>query len=44
MEAGGHIGPVSTTVLAQEILPHLQDEVPIFVTGGIGRRKLWFLI
>lgn len=36
MEAGGHIGPVSTSVLAQEILPHLQ-EVPIFVAGGIAR-------
>jgi enoyl-[acyl-carrier protein] reductase II len=35
-EAGGHIGPVSLTVLAQEILPHLRD-VPIFVAGGIGR-------
>ena len=35
-EAGGHIGPVSTGVLAQEILPHL-TEVPIFVAGGIGR-------
>jgi enoyl-[acyl-carrier protein] reductase II len=36
MEAGGHIGPVSTGVLAQEILPHLRD-VPVFVAGGIGR-------
>ncbi|HZS82657.1 MAG TPA: nitronate monooxygenase [Stellaceae bacterium] len=36
MEAGGHIGPVSTGVLAQEILPHL-PEVPIFVAGGIAR-------
>lgn len=36
-EAGGHIGPVSTTVLAQEILPTLSKEVPIFVAGGIGR-------
>lgn len=36
MEAGGHIGPVSTSVLAQEILPHIK-EVPIFVAGGIGR-------
>lgn len=36
MEAGGHIGPVSTTVLAQEILPHI-SEVPVFVAGGIGR-------
>ena len=37
MEAGGHIGPVSTSVLAQEILPTLADEVPVFVAGGIGR-------
>ncbi len=37
MEAGGHIGPVSTSVLAQEILPALAAEVPIFVAGGIGR-------
>lgn len=36
MEAGGHIGPVSTAVLAQEILPHM-GEVPVFVAGGIGR-------
>ena len=36
IEAGGHIGPVSTGVLAQEILPHL-GEVPVFVAGGIGR-------
>lgn len=35
-EAGGHIGPVSLTVLAQEILPHVRD-VPVFVAGGIGR-------
>lgn len=36
MEAGGHIGPVSTGVLAQEILPFVRD-VPVFVAGGIGR-------
>jgi len=35
-EAGGHIGPVSTSVLAQEILSQITD-VPIFVAGGIGR-------
>jgi len=35
-EAGGHIGAVSTSVLAQEILPHVGD-VPVFVAGGIGR-------
>jgi enoyl-[acyl-carrier protein] reductase II len=35
-EAGGHIGPVSLGVLAQEILPIVRD-VPVFVAGGIGR-------
>ena len=35
-EAGGHIGPVSLAVLAQEILPVI-TEVPVFVAGGIGR-------
>jgi enoyl-[acyl-carrier protein] reductase II len=35
-EAGGHIGPVSTGVLAQEILPQIR-EAPVFVAGGIGR-------
>lgn len=35
-EAGGHIGPVATSVLAQEILPEVRD-VPVFVAGGIGR-------
>ena len=37
MEAGGHIGPVSTSVLAQEMLPDIADQVPVFVAGGIGR-------
>jgi len=37
MEAGGHIGPVSTSVLAQEILPELAEEHLVFVAGGIGR-------
>jgi enoyl-[acyl-carrier protein] reductase II len=36
-EAGGHIGPVSLNVLAQEILPAMAQEVPVFVAGGIGR-------
>ncbi|HUN39632.1 MAG TPA: nitronate monooxygenase [Acetobacteraceae bacterium] len=35
-EAGGHIGPVTLNVLAQEILPHIRD-VPVFVAGGLGR-------
>jgi enoyl-[acyl-carrier protein] reductase II len=37
MEAGGHIGPVSTSVLAQEILPEVAHDIPVFVAGGIGR-------
>ncbi|AOL22346.1 enoyl-[acyl-carrier protein] reductase II [Erythrobacter litoralis] len=37
MEAGGHIGPVSTSVLAQEMLPELSQEHVVFVAGGIGR-------
>jgi enoyl-[acyl-carrier protein] reductase II len=37
MEAGGHIGPVATSVLAQEMLPALADEYLVFVAGGIGR-------
>jgi len=39
-EAGGHIGPISTSVLAQEILPFMNEnfpEIPVFVAGGIGR-------
>lgn len=39
MEAGGHIGPVATSVLAQEILPYLRaemPEIPVFMAGGIG--------
>lgn len=35
-EAGGHIGSVSLTVLAQEVLPELPDAI-IFAAGGIGR-------
>ena len=35
-EAGGHIGPVSLMVLAQEILP-VVSEVPVFVAGGLCR-------
>lgn len=38
-EAGGHVGPVSTSVLAQEILPHIK-EVPVFIAGGIGRGEM----
>lgn len=37
MEAGGHIGPVATSVLAQEMLPELAAEHVMFVAGGIGK-------
>lgn len=39
-EAGGHIGPVSTSVLAQEFLPALAEEHVVFVAGGIGRGEI----
>lgn len=38
-EAGGHIGPISTQVLVQEILFEIPD-FPIFVAGGIGSGKM----
>lgn len=39
-EAGGHIGPVSTSVLAQEFLPALAEDYVVFVAGGIGRGEM----
>ncbi|WP_421852080.1 NAD(P)H-dependent flavin oxidoreductase [Novosphingobium sp.] len=39
-EAGGHIGPVSTSVLAQEFLPALAQDHIVFVAGGIGRGEM----
>lgn len=39
-EAGGHIGPVSTSILAQEILSEMRD-VPVFAAGGIGHGSLF---
>ncbi|BBO72603.1 2-nitropropane dioxygenase [Desulfosarcina widdelii] len=38
-EAGGHIGPVSLTVLIQQILFNV-DTVPIFVAGGIATGRM----
>lgn len=38
-EAGGHIGPVSLTVLLQQILFKV-DKVPIFVAGGIATGRM----
>ena len=44
-EAGGHIGPVSTSVLAEQILPTIR-KVPVFTAGGIatGRLMMHFLM
>jgi enoyl-[acyl-carrier protein] reductase II len=39
-EAGGHIGPVATSVLAQEFLPELAADHVVFVAGGIGRGEM----
>ena len=39
-EAGGHIGPVSINILAQEILPEISN-LPVFVAGGIGRGEIF---
>jgi len=38
-EAGGHVGPVATSVLAQEFLREV-TEVPVFVAGGIGTGEM----
>ncbi|MBF0096702.1 MAG: nitronate monooxygenase [Magnetococcales bacterium] len=38
-EAGGHVGPVSTNILVQEILYHVTS-VPVFVAGGIGSGRM----
>jgi enoyl-[acyl-carrier protein] reductase II len=38
-EAGGHIGPIATSVLVQEILPNIKD-VPVFVAGGIATKEI----
>jgi enoyl-[acyl-carrier protein] reductase II len=40
MEAGGHIGPVATSVLAQEFLPELSADHLVFVAGGIGSGEM----
>ena len=39
-EAGGHIGPVATSVLAQEFLPELAADNLVFVAGGIGTGEM----
>ena len=39
-EAGGHVGPISTIVLIQDILLNMK-EYPIFVAGGILRGEIF---
>jgi enoyl-[acyl-carrier protein] reductase II len=39
MEAGGHVGHVSLTVLLQQVLFEV-DDVPVFVAGGIATGKM----
>lgn len=39
MEAGGHVGHVSLTVLVQQVLFRVPD-VPVFVAGGIGTGRM----
>ena len=38
-EAGGHVGPVSTIVLVQQILFNMPN-VPVFVAGGLATGKM----
>lgn len=39
MEAGGHVGHVSLSVLLQQVLFEV-EEVPVFVAGGIGTGRM----
>ena len=39
-EAGGHVGPISTIVLVQDMLLDMKD-YPIFVAGGIVRGEIF---
>jgi len=39
MEAGGHVGHVSLTILIQQVLFEV-NEVPIFTAGGLGTGKI----
>lgn len=40
MEAGGHVGHVSTVVLLQQVLFEVPEDIPVFVGGGIGTGKM----
>ncbi len=39
-EAGGHIGHVSATVLMQQVLFEIGEDIPVFMAGGIATGKM----
>ncbi|MBN2643769.1 MAG: nitronate monooxygenase [Victivallales bacterium] len=39
-EAGGHIGHVALSVLLQQVLFEVRDQIPVFVAGGIATGKM----
>jgi enoyl-[acyl-carrier protein] reductase II len=39
-ESGGHLGALTSTVLAQEVLSAVKDKVPVFMAGGIGTGQM----
>ncbi|MFC1555312.1 NAD(P)H-dependent flavin oxidoreductase [candidate division KSB1 bacterium] len=40
MEAGGHVGYVSLTILLQQVLFEISDKVPVFAAGGIATGRM----
>lgn len=40
-EAGGHIGHVALSVLLQQVLFEVRDQIPVFVAGGIATGKMF---
>lgn len=39
-EAGGHIGHVALSILLQQVLFEVRDQLPVFVAGGIATGKM----
>lgn len=40
MEAGGHVGRVSLSILLQQVLFQVAGDVPVFVAGGVASGKM----
>jgi enoyl-[acyl-carrier protein] reductase II len=40
MEAGGHVGYVSLSVLLQQVLFEVSDQIPVFVAGGVASGRM----